>query len=112
MERKRESLDTICGAIAYAMGITAPEYAAEKNSQLAEYIDKVFHGEKADRVVMYNPDAIAEWIYQTYPEYLENAKRHTDIEIPLLSVSLTSSVTDVGARKNEFCATTGGMPRM
>lgn len=93
MERKRESLDTICGAIAYAMGITAPEYAAEKNSQLAEYIDKVFHGEKADRVVMYNPDAIAEWIYQTYPEYLENAKRHTDIEIPLLSVM--PSVTPV-----------------
>ena len=65
-----DSLDTLCVALAYAMGIDAPKYAAPKNGELVNYIDKVFDGEKADRVVMYNPDAIAQWIYQKYPEYL------------------------------------------
>ena len=74
-DEKRASLDTVCGAIAYAMGVTPPQYAAEKNFVPADYIDKVFGGEPADRVVMYNPDAIAQWIYQKYPTYLENVKR-------------------------------------
>lgn len=87
------SLDTICAALAYAMGIKAPDCAAEKNDELANYIDKVFDGEKADRVVMYNPDAIAQWIYQKYPEYLVNAKNNTDKEIYLSTVM--PSVTPV-----------------
>ncbi len=87
------SVDTICSTLAYAMGIEAPECAAEKNVELANYIDKVFDGEKADRIVMYNPDAIAQWIYQKYPEYLDSAKKSTDKEIYLSTVM--PSVTPV-----------------
>lgn len=89
----RDSLDTICAALAYAMGIEPPEFAAEKNAELANYIDKVFDGEKADRVVMYNPDAVAQWIYQKYPEYLLQTKKNTDKEIFLSTVM--PSVTPV-----------------
>ena len=92
-QKNADSLDTICAALAYAIGVDAPEFAAEKNHELANYIDKVFDGEKADRVVMYNPDAIAEWIYQKYPEYLQKTKNNTDIEIYLSSVM--PSVTPV-----------------
>ena len=53
------SLDSICGALAYAMGIDAPKNSAPKNEKLSEYVDKAFGGERADRVFMYNPDAIA-----------------------------------------------------
>ena len=88
-----DSLDTLCAALAYAMGIDAPKYAAQKNGELVNYIDKVFDGEKADRVVMYNPDAIAQWIYQKYPEYLSNVKANTDKEIYLSTVM--PSVTPV-----------------
>ena len=88
-----DSLDTICGALAYAMGIEPPRLAAEKNAELANYIDKVFDGEKADRVVMYNPDAIAQWVYQKYPEYMKNAIEKTDKEIYLSCVM--PSVTPV-----------------
>ena len=52
------SLDTICGALAYAMGVEPPKAAAEKNAVLSAFVDSAFFGEKADRVVMYNPDAI------------------------------------------------------
>lgn len=88
-----DSLDTLCAALAYAMGIDPPKYAAPKNRELVNYIDKVFDGEKADRVVMYNPDAIAQWIYQKYPDYLNSVKGNTDKEIYLSTVM--PSVTPV-----------------
>ena len=88
-----DSLDTICATLAYAIGVETPKCAASKNEELANYIDKVFDGEKADRVVMYNPDAIAQWIYQKYPEYLKNAVANTEKEIYLSSVM--PSVTPV-----------------
>ena len=88
-----DSLDTVCAALAYAMGIEPPACAADRNAELANYIDKVFDGEKADRAVMYNPDAIAQWIYQKYPEYLANVQKNTDKEVYLSAVM--PSVTPV-----------------
>ena len=41
------SLDTICGALAYALGIEAPSEAAPANPDLTAYIDEVFGGEKS-----------------------------------------------------------------
>ncbi len=87
------SLDTICAALAYAMGIDTPRFSADKNNDLCEYIDRIFSGQKADRIVMYNPDAIAQWVYEKYPEYFTEAKIRTDVEIPLASVM--PSVTPV-----------------
>ena len=89
----KDSLDTVCAALAYAMGIEAPRFAARRNDALASYVDEVFGGERADRVVMYNPDAIAQWVYQTYPEYLAQTKQYTDKEIYLSTVM--PSVTPV-----------------
>ena len=88
-----DSLDTICAALSYAMGIPAPKFAAEKNRELSNYVDKVFDGEKADRIIMYNPDAIAQWIYQKYPEFLTQAKNNAGKEIYLSTVM--PSVTPV-----------------
>ena len=87
------SLGTICGALAYALGIEAPSEAAPANADLTAYIDSVFGDEKADRVVMYNPDAIAQWVYEKYPQLVKGAKSRTEIEIPLCSVM--PSVTPV-----------------
>ena len=88
-----DSLDTVCAALAYAMGIDAPHFAAHKNDALAGYVDEAFGGEKADRIVMYNPDAIAQWVYRKYPEYLAQTKQYTDKEIYLATVM--PSVTPV-----------------
>ena len=89
----QNSLDTICAALAYAMGIEAPEKAAEANPDLKDYINSVFGGEKADRIVMYNPDAIATWVYEKYPSLTTEVKENADIEVPLRSVM--PSVTPV-----------------
>ena len=69
-----DSLDTICSALCYAMGIDAPAHASAKNYELSNYVDKIFDGKKIDRLVMYNPDAIAQWILEKYEDYLPQVK--------------------------------------
>ena len=87
------SLDTICASLAYAMGIEPPEHAAPANPLLKTYIDEKLGGKKADRVFMYNPDAIGQWIYEKYPELLSEATENSDVQIPLCTVM--PSVTPV-----------------
>ena len=90
---ERENLDSLCAALAYALGIQPPREAAEKNTALADYVDRVFQGRKADRVVMYNPDAIAQWIWEKYPLWFKEAAPRAELELPLTSVM--PSVTPV-----------------
>ena len=91
--KERQSLDTLCAALAYAMGIEPPQLAAPQNTVLADYVDKVFAGQKADRVVMYNPDAIGQWLYEKYASLCKSVQDYADVEIPLSSVM--PSVTPV-----------------
>ena len=88
-----QSLDTLCASLAYTMGIDAPECAAEASPQLTGYVDNKFAGKKADRIFMYNPDAIAEWVFRKYPSLLEPAVKRGDLEVPFCSVM--PSVTPV-----------------
>lgn len=89
----KNSLDGICGCLAYAMGIEPPEFAAKQNADLTEYIDNALSKSKADRVVMYNPDAIAQWVYHKYSYVFDDVKQRCDVEIPLATVM--PSVTPV-----------------
>ncbi len=87
------SLDTLCSALAGAMGIEAPQCAADPNSLVAEYVSKAFNGEGADRIFMYNPDAIGQWIYEKYPQLLAEAIEQTELRVPFCTVM--PSVTPV-----------------
>ena len=80
------SLDTVCGSLAYAMGIEPPEFAAAPAKPLVKYLDDVLQGKKVDRILMYNPDAVAQWIYEKYPRYTQEVVKYTDLELPLRSV--------------------------
>ena len=88
-----DSMDTIASALAYTMGIEPPACAAAANETLVSYIDGAFGGEKADRVVMYNPDAVAEWIYEKYPMLFTAADAVAEVKVPLCTVM--PSVTPV-----------------
>lgn len=87
------SLDSICGALAYAMGVEPPAQAAASNEQLVAFVDEVFQSEKADRVFMYNPDAIAAWVWEKYAWYLSETKSRVQLAVPLQTVM--PSVTPV-----------------
>ena len=87
------SLDSVCAALCYALGIEAPKYAAAPNDDLRRYLDQKLKGQKVDRIFMYNPDAIGQWIYEKYPAMFTEAKAAAEIEIPLCTVM--PSVTPV-----------------
>ena len=87
------SLTSLCAALSYAMGIEAPKNAEPPCEELLKYVDEKFSGRKADRIFMYNPDAIAEWIYEKYPELLREATELTELQIPFCTVM--PSVTPV-----------------
>lgn len=79
------SLETLTGALAYAMGIQPPEHAAPANEELVAYIDQALAGKKADRIFMYNTDAIGQWLYEKYPGFSDQARKRIDLELPMRS---------------------------
>lgn len=87
------SLDTLCAALCSAMGINPPKSANSENSELTDFVKAVFGGEKADRIFMYNPDAVAQWIYEKYPHLMGEALSRTEVKIPMKTVM--PSVTPV-----------------
>lgn len=87
------SLDTVCASLAYAMGIEPPKEAAAPNPTLVDYIDEKLQGKKVDRIFMYNPDAIGQWVYEKYPHYTHEIRDCTELELPLRTVM--PSVTPV-----------------
>ena len=87
------SLDSVCAAYAYAMGIEAPEHAAAPAAPFVEYLDKTLGGKKADRVIIYNPDAVAQWVQEKYPALIQEVTDNTELHLPLCSVM--PSVTPV-----------------
>lgn len=67
MESDRISLSALCRDICDCMGIDAPSVAEPSGGRL-----KSLAGDrKCERVVMYNPDAQAEWLVKKYPEIFE-----------------------------------------
>lgn len=87
------SLDTLCRALCEIMGIEAPAASAEACSEITGYAEKAFGGKYADRIFMYNPDAVAQWIYEKYPELMREAISRTELRVPFKTVM--PSVTPV-----------------
>ena len=50
----RKSLDTICSALCYAIGIEPPTTAATPNDDIKNFIDSTLNTKKADRMFMRN----------------------------------------------------------
>ena len=87
------SLDTLCAALCYALDIAPPAQAAPANEALCRFVDEAFGAEKCDRVFMYNPDAIGQWIDDKYPNFFREVVQRTQLKLPLRSVM--PSVTPV-----------------
>ena len=93
MNKNETSLKTLCASLCEIMAVQPPACAEESHKPLVEYAKEAFSGEKADRIFMYNPDAIAQWIYKKYPHLLKEVTARTDIEVPFCTVM--PSVTPV-----------------
>ena len=87
MEMNKTPLESLCAALAYAMGVEPPKFAEPANEDLAAYIDKCLAGQKADRVFIYNTDAIGQWLVEKYPDLSAELRERMDFEMPMRTIN-------------------------
>lgn len=90
---ERRSTDTLCAAYARILGLEPPEFAAPANPELLSFAEEEFGKAGADRLFLYNPDAIGTWIANKYPRFLKEVTERTGLRLPLETVM--PSVTPV-----------------
>lgn len=88
MEKKFNDipLTSITGSLCRALNIAPPKYATSSIESLDEYIESKTCGKGVDKIVLYNPDAIGEWISQKYSDKLTNFDKNSEIVLPMLSM--------------------------
>lgn len=75
------------------MGLPVPADIAAPNKAVLDLAKQKLGENPVDRVVLYNPDAVALWIYQKYISMFESAAGCSDLALPMYSVM--PSVTPV-----------------
>jgi len=91
--KNKHSLDTLCAALCGVMGVDAPAKAASPCEALTAYKTEKLGDGQVDRVFMYNPDAVAQWVYEKYPQLMKEAIDRTELRVPFATVM--PSVTPV-----------------
>lgn len=93
MLKHEDSLTGLCAALCRLLGIHAPRHAAPSNRSLLEHGKKIFGEGRADRLFLYNPDAIGTHVSDRYEEILAPVTRRCDLAVPFCTVM--PSVTPV-----------------
>lgn len=93
-----EFFNTICltsvtSTVCELFGVDASDSVEKPNKLITEKAKSVLADAKIDRAVLYNPDAVALYLYQKYTEMFAKAAAASDLAIPMLSVM--PSVTPV-----------------
>jgi len=87
------SLTGLAAALADALNVERPQHAHEPINQIQNLVKAYTADGHVDRIFMYNPDAVAHWIYQKYTTYFDDVVKHTQLSVPLQTVM--PSVTPV-----------------
>ena len=92
-EYAQNCISSVASSLSEIMGIEAPASAGAANPAFVKMAETAFAGRKADRVLMYNPDAIAHYIFARYTDLLQPVLENTTLALPMQSVM--PSVTPV-----------------
>jgi len=87
------SLTGLCATLADALGVERPAQAQPPIAQLASLVARSTESGHVDRIFMYNPDAVAMWLYQKYTTMFDDVVKHTQLMLPMQTVM--PSVTPV-----------------
>ena len=87
------SLTRVCASLAAAMGVEKPAQADSAIPAIENLVKDRTKDGRVDRIFMYNPDAIAMWLYQKYTSMFDPVVKHTQLALPLQAVM--PSVTPV-----------------
>ena len=87
------SMTGIAASLANAMGVSAPKEAEQPLEAISRLVQANSDSGKVDRIFMYNPDAVAMWLYQKYTEFYLPLQQYPGLMLPLRTVM--PSVTPV-----------------
>ena len=79
------SLTRIAASLAKAMEIELPAEAEEPLPQIETLVRDHCRSGKAEKMLLYCPDAIGQWLIQKYTNEFAPVMRHTQLGIPLLT---------------------------
>ena len=82
-------LTGLASSLCNALGVASPE----QSEKSIDVLDKLTENKKIDRILMYNPDAVALWIYEKYTSLFSDVMLNTQLTLPLKTVM--PSVTPV-----------------
>ncbi len=92
-EYAQNCISSVAASLSTIMGIEPPKDAGAANPAFVNMAERAFAGRKADRVLMYNPDAIAHYIFARYTDLFQPVLSNTSLALPMQSVM--PSVTPV-----------------
>ena len=61
-----QPMTSLCATLCKFAGVEPPQYAAPSCDELANALESQGGTKRADRILMYNPDAVADYIYDRY----------------------------------------------
>ena len=74
MEFNTFSLTNLVGSLCDAIGARRPANATGEVAEIKEIVNKKAGG-KVDRMLLYNPDAVGQWIYEKYYDLFDNVRK-------------------------------------
>ena len=86
-------ISSVKSTVLELMGLNTFEGDEKANPIIKALKEKKLKDKNIDRVVIYNPDAVALWLYQKYTHLFSEAAINSDLALPMLSVM--PSVTPV-----------------
>ena len=86
-------ITSVAPSVARILGFAPPKCAGDGNPALEQLAADAFFGRKADRALLYNPDAIAHHLFAHYTDLFLPVLRHAPLALPMQSVM--PSVTPV-----------------
>ena len=87
------SISSVKNTVLSVSGLDVNDACEKANSVIRALADKKLGNETCDRVILYNPDGVALWLYQKYTHKFTDAVLCSDVALPMLSVM--PSVTPV-----------------
>lgn len=79
------SLTCLAASITACMNVPAPSESGAPIEELVLHVKKAFNGEFADRVLMFNPDAIGEWVFERNADLFPNVLKYAPFPVKMIT---------------------------
>lgn len=86
MEFNTFSLTNLAKTWADISGVTPPEHAKGGVKEIESLVKEKTGKSTVDRMLIYNPDAVGQWVYEKYFDLFPAVREHTDISVDYITM--------------------------